>query len=311
MQLQNIAIVGASGRVGNSIVTELLQNNHFDQLTAVIRHTSTYSPPSPRIATIQADFLSYESLVVAFNGHDAVLSCVPGGATDFDSQKLLIDAAIEAGVKLFFASEYSANVMSSPYALLPIEYVGEKPRIRRYLEDQAKDERIAWTALNGGPFFDLWLTAGVAGFDIANRKATVYGTGNNLACWTPLSIIAKVVHNMLLHPTLPRIINRAIFICGVKDVTQINILAALEAETESKFEVTNVDVKKIRRDAVEALTKGDWKAATRGLTTVHQFDEEGSAANFWDLVDNDTVGVTPTNINEAVKEVLRKVDKKE
>lgn len=109
----------------------------------------------PVTATVEANFSSHASLVTALSGQDAVLSCVPGGATDFESQKLLIDAAIAARVKLFFASEYSANVMSSQYARLPIQFVGDKPRIRRYLEDKAKEGAIAWTALNGGPFFDL------------------------------------------------------------------------------------------------------------------------------------------------------------
>lgn len=102
-----------------------------------------------------ANFSSHASLVAALSGHDAVLSCVPGGATDFESQKLLIDAAVAAGVKLFFASEYSANVMTWQYARLPTQFVGDKPRIRRYLEDKSKEGLIAWTALNGGPFFDL------------------------------------------------------------------------------------------------------------------------------------------------------------
>lgn len=110
---------------------------------------------------------------------------------------------------------------------------------------------------------------------------------------------------MLLPATLPKILNRAVFICGVKDVTQNNILAALEAETGSKFEVIRVDVKKIRREAMEALEKEDWKAATRGLTITHQFDEEDSVANFWDLVDNETVGVTPVTVREAVRTTLQ------
>ncbi|KAI4113075.1 MAG: hypothetical protein LQ338_008237, partial [Usnochroma carphineum] len=109
---------------------------------------------------------------------------------------------------------------------------------------------------------------------------------------------------MLLPTTLPKILNRAVFICGVNDVTQNNILAALEAETGSKFEVTHVDVKSIRQGATEALQKGDWKAATRGLTITSQFDEEDSAANFWDMVDNETVGVAPVTVREAVRTTL-------
>ncbi|KAL9000749.1 MAG: hypothetical protein Q9188_005624 [Gyalolechia gomerana] len=106
-----------------------------------------------------------------------------------------------------------------------------------------------------GPVKRQGLTGGPAGFDIASRKGTIYGSGNNLACWTPLPMIAKAVHNMLLPSTLPQILNRAIYICGVEDVTQNNILAALEAEIGSKFEVTRVDIRKIRQDATQALEK--------------------------------------------------------
>ncbi|KAL8727451.1 MAG: hypothetical protein Q9166_006039 [cf. Caloplaca sp. 2 TL-2023] len=307
MKLHKIAVIGSNGRVGFAVTRELLKGDYFKQLTAVLRHTSTASIRLSGIAEVKADFSSFDSLVAALSGHDAVLSCVPGGATDFESQKLLIDASIAAGVRLFFASEYSANVMSPQYGHLPIQFVGDKPRIRRYLEEKAKEGSIAWTALNGGPFFDLWLTAGPAGFDIANHTATIYGTGNNLACWTPLSTIARAVSNMLLPSTLPHISNRAVFISGVEDVTQNNILAALEDETGSKFEVKHMDVKKIKQEAVEALEKGNWKAATRGLTIGHQFDEDDSAANFWDMVDNDTVGIESVTVREAVKATIREM----
>ncbi len=50
-----------------------------------------------------------------------MLCCVPGGATKFGTQKLLIDASIEAGVKLFFASESAADVVSPHYQIFPTD----------------------------------------------------------------------------------------------------------------------------------------------------------------------------------------------
>ena len=88
-------------------------------------------------------------------GIDAVLCCVPSGATKFHDQKLLIDAAIDAGVKLFFASEYASNIMSPHYQVFPTEFVGDKVKVRKYLEEKGAAGQIAWTALNGGPFFDM------------------------------------------------------------------------------------------------------------------------------------------------------------
>lgn len=164
--------------MGRAIIDEILSSNgQHKQLTAVIRHTSTSVPPSSAVAKVHADFSSKASVTAAFAGHDAVLSCVPGGATDFESQKLLIDAAIAAGVKLFFASEYSANVMSEQYARLPVQFVGEKPRIRKYLEDKAKEGAIAWTALNGGPFFDLCKSSYSACLIISIERVFYIGCG--------------------------------------------------------------------------------------------------------------------------------------
>ena len=101
------------------------------------------------------------------------------------------------------------------------------------------------------------------------------------------------------------IVNRCIFISGVRNLTQNTILAALEAEIGEKFTLTHVDVKKIKADALEALGRGDARMATRGLTINSNFNEEDSAANFWHLVDNGSVGVEAVDVREAVKEYLK------
>lgn len=108
-----------------------------------------------RIKITTADFGDSAALVAALYRQDAVVCCVPGGATKFGPQNLLIDAAIEAGVKLFFASEFAADAMSPHYQMFPTEYVGDKAKVKKYLEEKAAQGNVAWTALNGGPFFDM------------------------------------------------------------------------------------------------------------------------------------------------------------
>ncbi|MCJ1394249.1 hypothetical protein MMC18_007127 [Xylographa bjoerkii] len=307
MQLKNIAIVGPGGNVGSAIIAALLKTTQF-HLTAIIRPTSTYSSPSSQVITLTADFNDPLSLVTALHNQDALVCCVPGGATAFPPQKLLIDAAIAAKVKLFFADEFVSDILSPHFEIFPTAVVGEKAKIRMYLEEKAAKGEIAWTALNGGPFFDMWLMAGPAGFSIPTHRATIYGSGNNLACWTPLPVIALAVTNMLSNP-LP-IVNRGILICSVKGVTQNAILAALEAEMGETFEVEYVDVKKIREEAHAALARGEYKTATRGLTINAQYNEEESAANFWGKVENELVDVNPVTVREAVREAMANWDKR-
>lgn len=169
-------------------------------------------------------------------------------------------------------------------------------------------------ALNGGPFFDIWLSKGPAGFDIVQRKATIYDTGNNLACWTPLPVVASAVVNMLRSPN-PKIINRGVFICGVKDVTQNAILAALESEIgkgegegEGKFTVEHVPLEPIKEAAMKALERGEWRNATRGLALWFNFKQGVSRADFWNKVENELVGVQAVGLDEAVRAVLAEMN---
>lgn len=146
------------GNVGTAVIQELLKDPTF-HITAIIRPTSKYQPslssPSRNIKVTIADHNDRSSLAKALQHQDALVNCVPGGATDFESQKMVIDAAIEAGVKLFFASEYSADIMGPLYQRFPTQVVGDKVKIRRYLMEKAAAGEIAYTALNGGPFFDM------------------------------------------------------------------------------------------------------------------------------------------------------------
>lgn len=72
-----------------------------------------------------------------------MLCCVPSGATQFIPQRRLIDAAIEGGVELFMASEYSANVKGPHYQVFPTEVVGGKFKVRKYPEDEASEGEIS------------------------------------------------------------------------------------------------------------------------------------------------------------------------
>lgn len=149
------------------------------------------------------------------------------------------------------------------------------------------------------------LSKGVAGFNIPARKATVYGAGTNPSCWTPLPIVARVAVTMLQKPDI--ILNRPIFICGVRNITQNNILAALETELGVKFEVEHVNVKRIKEEATKALEKGETKQALRGLSLNSQFNEEDGFADFWGKVENETVGVEAVDVKEAVMEYLKSI----
>lgn len=144
------------GNVGTAIIAELLKDGSSFNITAISRKTSTYTAPSdPNITHKTVDYTSHASLVQAFTGHDAIVNCITGGATQYEPSKLIIDAAIAANVKFFFANEFVSNIESEQFRRLPELLAGAKFRIREYLEELGTTGKIAWTSLNGGPFFDM------------------------------------------------------------------------------------------------------------------------------------------------------------
>jgi hypothetical protein len=67
---------------------------------------------------------------------------------------VMIDAAIEAGVKRIVPSEFSSNLEGKAKdENLP--NIAEKLRIRKYIEEVAATGSIEWSSINNGVFFDL------------------------------------------------------------------------------------------------------------------------------------------------------------
>jgi hypothetical protein len=143
---------------------------------------------------------------------------------------------------------------------------------------------------------------GPAGFDIPNRQARIYGSGDLPIHWTPLFIIARTIKTMLLNPV--PIANRGIYICPLLEVTQNKILSTLEKILNEKFSVTNVDIAKINKHARIALERGDIAKARAGLTVSNQFYEGDSGNNLSGLVENELVGVKQIDLEDALREAF-------
>jgi hypothetical protein len=148
---------------------------------------------------------------------------------------------------------------------------------------------------------------GPAGFDVTNRLARIYGSGNASLCWTPLPTIALAAANMIRKPDT--IANRSILICPFPQLTQHMILAALEDVLDTKFAVENMDIDKITKHANIAMERGDMAKAGKGLTLSGQFYEGGNPNDFRHLVENEVVGVEMMDLKDAVRDAIEQYGK--
>jgi uncharacterized protein YbjT (DUF2867 family) len=199
MSFQRIAVAGATGNLGPTIVRDLV--NAGFEVTALSQSGNTSSLPSA-VKTVKVDYSSHDSLVNALKGHEAFISNIP----QHDQQPALIDAAIAAGIKRFIPSEFGSNIAgNATTAALPV-FKGKKIT-QDYL--QKKSSEISYTLINTGLFLDWGIQVGLL-LDLKGEPTRIYDGGNDKHSFTLLSDIAQAVVEVLKHPE--EIHNRAVYI---------------------------------------------------------------------------------------------------
>ncbi len=182
MTLTKIALVGANGKLGPSILAALLAATTF-KVTILTRQSSksTY-PPTVHVSPIPED-PSVADLTTALTGHDALVVAFAGSNDTL--QIRYADAAAAAGVKRFIPADFGSCDSSSPRALELVPLYRAKQKVRRHLQSlaaaAASEEgrsSFSWTSLVCGHFFDWGLTTGFLQYDLTARKVKVFDGGD-------------------------------------------------------------------------------------------------------------------------------------
>jgi len=291
-ELRNIVIIGVrltllfilvlctnqnqgGGNIGAIILRGLLSSPDFT-ITALKRPGSTSTfPTSPKLKVVESDY-SFDSLVSAFTGQDAVISII--GGMGFGEQKGFVDAAVKAGVKRFFPSEFGINGQSEASKELT-PFFAVKQDLLDYLVEKEKDG-LTWTGVICGLLFD-WvsifsclyalygndtdvscsiqcLSNGFMGFDLATSQALIWDDGNTRFSGITEADLGKAVVGILHHPA--ETANKFVYVSSLS-ATQNETLEAVEKATSTKWEVTRVSTEQQLSGAKEALDKGDMTGA--------------------------------------------------
>ena len=250
--INNVALVGASGNLGPSILEAFLQNGDFN-ITAISRKESKAEFPSA-VKVIKTDLSTVESLTKAFEGQDAVVLIV--GAEALAEQKRYIDAAVAAGVKRFIPSEFGSD-LSDPEVVKLVPIFKPKVEATEYLKSKESDT-FSWTSIATGPFFDWGLKVGFLGFNLKERKASIWDSGTAPFSASNLSLIGEAVVRVLSTAYVEDTKNKTVYVES-HTTTQKKILAELEKQCgkDNKWTVEKVDGKKVFEDAQAKIQKGD------------------------------------------------------
>jgi uncharacterized protein YbjT (DUF2867 family) len=249
--ITTVAVVGASGNIGAPTV-QLLHAAGF-QITALTRPDS--SSTFPDYVTVKtADYTSIPSLVEAFTGIDAVISCISYLA--LDSQPNLVEAAAQAGVTRFLPAEYGADCLNPKTREFPI--LASKIQVEELLMAKAKaheGEGMSYTLLFTGLFLDWGLETGMI-VNVKEGKARLYDGGDRIVSFTTTRTIAKAIVGCLEHLEETR--NRGVYVQDIATSQNHIVGLARGVQPEKEWMLERADTEVMEREAEEAWRRKDY-----------------------------------------------------
>ncbi|KAI0894874.1 NAD(P)-binding protein [Annulohypoxylon nitens] len=196
-----VAIVAASSQLAKEVIDKLVETKKHE-IIALVRKDPTQYAPITGVKYVQTSYEKKE-LVGILKGVETVLCFFPVHLDQGnETQKRLIDASIEAGVKRFAPSEWATGVkLENSIDVIPW-YAG-KVDVARYLEEVNKDKKvIQYTRFQVGFFMNYLSHPHKSAnhvstipflFDFENQQATaIEGAYDDAISWTTVQDIAGV-----------------------------------------------------------------------------------------------------------------------
>jgi len=255
-----ILVVGATGHLGMEVCRQLVKRHQ--PVRALARTTSSQDSLDQLrglgIELAYGDLQDRASLDAACVGTDAVISSASSissrvgsyiATVDLEGQRNLIGAAKGAGVDRFVFVTLSGNMTTDS----PLN------RAKRTIEAEAKASGMSYTILRSSFFMEYWLSP-LIGFDYPNRRATIFGAGENKITWITIEDVAQALASAVGDPSAR---DQVIEIGGPEALSPNDALHIFEAVLGAPFEVRYVP-----EAALEATIQGTDDAHTQSVTAL-------------------------------------------
>jgi len=193
-----IAVAGGSGHIAREIIDVLVATHKHEILILSRRDPAAADENIPGVTWVKADYEDKTLLTSVLDGVHTVLSFIvahndPASA----AQKMLIDAAVAAGVKRFAPNEWSSS------SLEELPWYAEKGNVRAYLEELNKEKKVLeYSLFQPGFIVDYLAPIGAATkhlqsmelwIDFYNRRAITIGGTVSAFTLTTMNDLANIV----------------------------------------------------------------------------------------------------------------------
>jgi len=231
-----IFVAGATGLLGGEVCRRLIARGH--PVRALVRETSDSAKKQAlkeRGATlVTGDLKDRGSLLAACHGATVVISTASSTLShqagdsietvDLQGQLNLVEAAKANGVDRFVFVSFRHN----PLNRFPLS--DAKQAVERALRD------LNYTILEAGYFMEVWLSP-MLGFDYANAKARIYGSGESKGSWVSFHDVAEFCVAAVENPAAQRAV---IEVGGPELLSPLEVVRIFEQESGRQFELDHV-----------------------------------------------------------------------
>ncbi|TKC00863.1 aromatic alcohol reductase [Pedobacter cryophilus] len=212
-----ILVAGGTGNLGLRIVKALIANN------AEVRVLARPNSDAQKVLLLEKlgakvfklDMNNVAEVTKACEGVSCVVSALAGlRETIIDTQKVLLDAAIKAGVKRFIPSDFSLDFTNL------VEGKNRNLDLRREFYQYLDQTNIEATTIFNGPFADL-LTDQMPMILFKFHKVLYWGNANQKMDFTTMDDTAAFTAKVAVDETSPRYLRIAGDQLNVKEIATI------------------------------------------------------------------------------------------
>ena len=230
-------VVGASGLLGTEICRKLIEEGK--QVRAFVRR-STDPAKRERLQGLGAD-LSYgdlkepKTLEIACRGVSTVISTASSTLSRQAGDSIeSVDALGQLNLVRAAKNVRVRHLIFISFPPTPVDFALE--RAKRAVEKALTESSLAFTVLQPTFFAEVWLSPAV-GFDVANAKATIYGSGQNKISWISSWDVARFGAASVNNPSAR---NAVIKLGGPEGLSPLQVVQIFEQEGGRKFTVIHI-----------------------------------------------------------------------
>ncbi|CAH0045658.1 unnamed protein product [Clonostachys solani] len=258
--IKNVAVFGASGRVGK-VVVPALRSAGFS-VTAIARPDSDAAYPSDLVVK-RAAYDDFDSLVAILRGHHAIVEAFNPAAAEM--QTTIVKAALAAGVSHLITPDFSSDTFN-PHAS-EIMIFGPKLKAQKELErlTSSPDCPLSWTAIITNGWYDWAIDVGVFWINKVDRTISRFGSGDQKYAMSRLEICGEATVAVLQEPEKFR--NRPAYFAH-HTVSNNDIISIIrEIIPQEEWKVLDVPVKDFLGEGLKLWHVDTEKGVTNRLGT--------------------------------------------